>query len=165
MADPESTDFADNVVAEPEVHIRAVKTTDLEELAQLDGQVFGDLEYPRFVLHQLFDVHLDCWQVAERPNGLLVGYSFAVPTTDGAVGWLLGLGVRKEYRRQGFGRRLTLVSMDTLRSFGVGQLRLTVDPGNFGAFDLYRKLGFVAQELVRDRLGPGEHRLVMSRNL
>ena len=139
--------------------------TDLEELAQLDGAVFGSLEYPRFVLHQMFDVHADCWHVVAHPDGLLLGYSFAVPTTDGSVGWLLGLGVRAEYRRRGFGLRLTEVSMDGLRSRGTGQVRLTVDPGNFGAFELYRKLGFVAQELVRDRLGPGEHRLVMSREL
>lgn len=142
-------------------HIRSAHPADLEKIGVLDAAVFGALAYPYFVLRQLFDVHHDCWLVADNSEGLL-GYSLGVPTMDRKTGWLLGLGVREDHRRRGYGRSLTLSSLRLLRASGVGEVRLTVEPDNVPATALYRAIGFVARELHHDYLGAGEDRVIMT---
>ena len=144
-----------------DVRIRPVKEEDLAELISVDGEAFGSLAYPTFVLMQLFDVHRDCLLVAERDGGL-IGYSLAAPTLDRTESWLLALGVRKAFRGQGHGRRLLIASLATLRERGISTFHLTVDPDNAHAIRLYKSEGFVVQRLVPNRLGPGEDRLEMT---
>lgn len=144
--------------------IRSADQGDLAELASLDRSIFHDLAYPQFVLRQLFDVHRGYWLVVDHAAGLL-GYSLGVPTSDRASGWLLGLAVRTEHRRQGYGRALTLASVDLLRATSVGSVNLTVEPGNIAATALYREVGFTMSDLRYDYFGPGEHRLLMSLGL
>jgi ribosomal protein S18 acetylase RimI-like enzyme len=144
--------------------IRSADQDDVTELASLDRSVFHDLAYPQFVLRQLFDVHRGYWLVVDHPAGLL-GYSLGVPTSDRELGWLLGLAVRTEHWRQGYGRALTLASVDLLRANGVGSVRLTVEPGNAGAIALYREVGFTMSDLKFDYFGEGEHRILMSLGL
>jgi ribosomal protein S18 acetylase RimI-like enzyme len=144
-----------------EVRIRPVNEKDLTELLSVDGEAFGSLAYQPFALIQLFDVHRDCLLVAEHGDGL-VGYSLAAPTLDRTESWLLALGVRKAFRGQGLGRRLLVASLATLRTVGISTFHLTVDPDNAHAVRLYKSEGFVIQELVPNRLGPGEDRLVMT---
>ena len=145
-----------------DVTIRPARSDDLDQLRALDIVVFQQLAYPYFVLRQLFDVHRDCWLVAEHPAGV-VGYSLGVPTSDRELAWLLALAVHPEHRRRGYGRRLTLGSLAFLRSMGVAQVRLTVEPRNGSAITLYRQIGFATNGCHRDYLGPGEDRLIMAR--
>jgi ribosomal protein S18 acetylase RimI-like enzyme len=142
------------------VPIRAAETADLGELSALDRSVFGELAYPYFVLRQLFDVHREFWLVAPAA-GELVGYSLGVPSADRSTGWLLGLGVRVEHRRRGYGRALTAASLRRLRAAGVHDVRLTVEPDNQPAVALYLELGFTDHDYRRDYLGRGEDRLIM----
>jgi ribosomal protein S18 acetylase RimI-like enzyme len=145
-------------------HIRSAEQDDLVELGSLDRSIFGRLAYPGFVLRQLFDVHRDCWLVVDHPAGLL-GYSLGVPTTDRKIGWLLGLAVRTEYWRRGYGRALTVASVQLLRGTGVGRVCLTVEPGNIAAISLYHEVGFTLDERRDDYFGPGEHRDLMVMDL
>ncbi|HWC83204.1 MAG TPA: N-acetyltransferase [Pseudonocardiaceae bacterium] len=147
-----------------DVSIRVANPADLAELHALDTAVFGELAYPFFVLRQSMDVQYGCWLVAEHRSRML-GYSYGVPTMDRRTGWLLGLGVRPEFRRRGFGLRLTAESLAALRTFGVRTARLTVHPGNAVALGLYRRLHFTVEQRVRDYLGPGEDRLLMARTV
>ncbi|MEV4317138.1 N-acetyltransferase [Actinocrispum sp. NPDC049592] len=144
-----------------DVRIRAARTDDLNALVELDTAVFGRLAYQYFVLRQLFDLHREWWLVAEHPEGLR-GYSLGVPTFDRRHGWLLGLGVRREFQRRGYGRSLTVRSMRLLADAGVREVSLTVEPANHRAIGLYSELGFERERLARDYLGPGEHRLIMT---
>ncbi len=134
---------------------------DLADLLSVDGEAFGALAYQPFVLRQLFDVHRDCWLVAEHRNAL-IGYSLAAPTLDRTEGWLLALAVRNAFRGRGHGRRLLMASLATLRKEGISTFHLTVDPGNANAVRLYKCAGFTSREMVNDYLGPGEHRLLMT---
>lgn len=144
-----------------EVQIRLANEEDLADLLSVDGEAFGSLAYPPFVLRQLFDVHRDCWLVAEHRNAL-IGYSLAAPTLDRTEGWLLALAVRKTFRGQGHGRRLLAASLATLRKEGINTFRLTVDPNNADAVLLYERAGFLVEKMENDYLGPGEHRLLMT---
>jgi ribosomal-protein-alanine N-acetyltransferase len=151
-------------VIDGDVHIRPVETTDLTSLVALDAAIFQGLAYPRFVLRQLFDLHRDWWLVADHPEGLR-GYSLGVPTFDGRFAWLLGLGVRREFRGRGYGRSLTVNSLRLLETAGVHDVYLTVEPANQGAIELYREVGFKVTALSKDYFGPGNDRIVMTARL
>ena len=149
-------------VADPDVLIRKVRASDLETLAALDG-TFGALKYPDFVLRQLFDVHQDCWLVAEHAAGLL-GYALSAPCTDRSTGWLLGHVVGSDYRRRGYGRLLALSALQILRSIGARRVYLTVEPANDPAIKLYENLGFIRISSDPNYLGPGKRRILMELN-
>ncbi|MFL6145292.1 MAG: GNAT family N-acetyltransferase [Labedaea sp.] len=146
-----------------DVDIRIARSTDLLDVAALDVE-FGGLTYPYFVIRQLFDVHPNCWLVADHSDGL-VGYALGVPGLDRETGWLLGHVVSADYRRRGYGRSLALSSLRIMASAGVRQVCLTVKPSNTVAITLYRKIGFGLGDLHADYLGPGEDRMIMCVNL
>jgi ribosomal protein S18 acetylase RimI-like enzyme len=142
--------------------IRPADLADLHRVHAVDREVFGHIAYPYFVLRQMWDVYRDCWLVADQPGGLS-GYSLGVPTPDGRAGWLLALAVVPDQRNRGYGKRLTLASLCLLRSMGVREVFLTVDPCNQAAMTLYRGIGFSVVGLHRNYLGPEEDRVVMAR--
>jgi ribosomal-protein-alanine N-acetyltransferase len=147
----------DSVINGHEDQIRNARSTDLAALQALE-MASGELAYPYFVLRQLFDVHGRCWVVADHREGLL-GYALAA--LDQETGWLLSLVVAPPYRRRGYGRSLTRSAIDILRSVGASHVYLTVKPTNTIAIKLYESIGFAAQSLRENYLGPGEHRIVM----
>lgn len=151
-------------IVDEDVHIRPAEPPDLRDLKELDAAVFDTLAYPDFVLRQLFDMYRKWWFVAAHPDGLR-GYSLGVPTPDRGRAWLLGLGVRIEFQRRGYGRLLTISSLRKLADFGVRDVYLTVEPTNWRALSLYRELGFAVDRLGRDYFGPGEDRLIMIHQL
>lgn len=149
--------------ADRDVIIRAANPAELDSLRALDREVFAELAYPDFVLRQMFDVHRECWLVAEHLSGL-IGYSLGVPNTDRTSAWLLGLAVDARFRNRGHGRRLTLASLRLVRSMGVRDVYLTVEPTNEIALTLYRHIGFSMVGLHHSYFGPGEDRLIMARS-
>ena len=79
---------------------------------------------------------------------------------------MLGLGITRDERGRGHGRRLMREALRRLRADGVREVCLTVDPANLAAIVLYESLGFTADEGVRKGyFGPGADRLVMRRSL
>jgi [ribosomal protein S18]-alanine N-acetyltransferase len=152
----------DLTVVEHDISIRPARKDDLDELWALDVKVFERLAYPYFVLRQFFDLLSGCWLVAEHASGDLVGYSLAAPATDRTVGWVLGLAVAPDHRNLGYGRRLTVESVNLLRTMGLAKVCLTVEPENEYAVRLYHNIGFVDVELRRDYLGAGEDRVLMA---
>ncbi len=61
-------------------------------------------------------------------------------------GWIGGLGIVPEARRQGFGRALMEAVHEQARSRGIEEISLEVIEGNDAAFRLYENLGY---ELLR----------------
>jgi [ribosomal protein S18]-alanine N-acetyltransferase len=147
---------------DPDVVIRPIVESDLPALLALDAAVFDSLPFPEFVVRQLFDLHHECWLVAEDGRGLR-GYTLAVPASDGSCGWVLGLAVLEEHRRKGCGRLLTQAAIDLLTKAGVPVAKLTVEPDNCAAIELYEAAGFRIDDptVLVDYLGPGEDRIVM----
>jgi ribosomal-protein-alanine N-acetyltransferase len=152
---------SDQVVSgsDREVRIRLATIEDLDRLIPVDREAFGKLAYPVFVLRQLFDVHGDCWLVAEHSTGL-VGYALSAPTLD-RDSWLLALAVSAKFRGMGYGRELLRESLKILRKHQIRDLKLTVEPRNHPAISLYLREGFTKKELKKDYLGPGEDRILM----
>lgn len=143
--------------------IRPAGLDELEALADLDVEVFGKIAYPAFVLRQMFDMYREYWLVVDHPSGDgLAGYSLGAPTPNGEGAWLLGLAVAPDCRNSGFGERLTIGSLELLRSRGVPKVSLTVEPANDVAIALYRRVGFVITAVHADYFGAGEDRAIMT---
>ena len=147
------------------LRLRGVTEADLDALTLLDREVFPEEPYPYFVLRQLCDLHGDCLLVLEDGKSLH-GYVLYVTTRDGYRSWIVSLGVTRDQRGRGLGRRLMLEVLRRLRAEEVREVRLTVEPANAAAIMLYRSLGFSSDEGVRkDYFGAGEDRLIMTLGL
>ena len=81
-------------------------------------------------------------QVVAVASGLIVGWCDIVPKGPRGFAHVgaLGMGVRREWRRHGVGRRLA-------RSAGLEKVELEVFTDNEGAIHLYESLGFVREGL------------------
>ena len=58
-------------------------------------------------------------------------------------GYVAMLAVDKEYRNNGFGSKLVMLAVDTMRLKGCTEVVLETEIGNSGALTLYEGLGFV----------------------
>jgi len=74
-------------------------------------------------------------QVLERSKG-----------GGGAHGWIHMVGVRPDYRGQGFGQKLVQTGLQSLRERGVQGVELTVDEENHKAVTLYTSMGFSTKD-------------------
>ncbi|MEV6941357.1 GNAT family N-acetyltransferase [Streptomyces sp. NPDC051172] len=145
--------------------MRGVVEADLPELHRVDREAFPEEPYHYFELRQSYDIHGDRILVLDDGRSLH-GYVLFVTTSDGYVNWIKSLAVTPELRGRGLGRRLMLEVIRRLRTEGVHQVRLTVEPTNATAITLYQSLGFSFEGGVRKGyFGPGEDRLIMALGL
>ncbi|MFF5982654.1 GNAT family N-acetyltransferase [Streptomyces olindensis] len=87
--------------------------------------------------------------------------SFFARPADGS-GWILSLGVARDRRGRGLGRRLMLAALHRLGSDGAVEARLAVRADDEAALGLHTSLGFVPEgDVRRDYYGPGEDRLLL----
>ncbi|GAA4999140.1 GNAT family N-acetyltransferase [Streptomyces siamensis] len=142
------------------MQVRGASEQDLNALHQLDAELFPDFTYPYFVLRQFFDVCAKDFLVLDDGSSLC-GYVLSATAPDRRKSWVLGLGVTKNLRGQGLGRRLMGEALHSLRDHGVPEVWLSVEPANDTAIALYRSLGFVHQGSEKGYFGPGEDRLLM----
>jgi ribosomal protein S18 acetylase RimI-like enzyme len=91
-------------------------------------------------------------QVVAVANGLIVGWCDIVPKGPRGFSHVgaLGMGVRREWRRQGVGRRLLEECLALARATGLEKIELEVFTDNEGAIQLYESRGF-AREGVKSR--------------
>jgi ribosomal protein S18 acetylase RimI-like enzyme len=62
----------------------------------------------------------------------------------------LGMGVRKEYRRKGLGRRLLEAALDKARAKGLERIELEVYASNAPAVALYQRAGFTVEGMKKN---------------
>jgi [ribosomal protein S18]-alanine N-acetyltransferase len=141
------------------LRLRQAGEEDLPELHRLDREVFKEHAYPYFTLRQLFDLfRADLFVLDDGRT--FHGYVLAGTNSEGQ-GWILGLAIDQQWRGQGLGRRLMAESLRRLRAHGVRAVRLTVEPGNATAIELYASLGFRRVGRREGYFGPDADRLVM----
>lgn len=149
----------------PDPDIRSVQEKELPELHRLDNEIFEFSPYPYFVLRQHFDAHGDHLLVLDDGKALQ-GYMLAATPPATGPTWLLSLGVARDQRGRGLGRRLMVEMLSRLRSEGVREFRLAVDPENERAVRLYTSLGFTPLgDPHEDYFGPNQDRLLMALSL
>ena len=62
---------------------------------------------------------------------------------------VLGMGILKEFREQGLGRRLILATLERARQSGFERVELTVYASNQRAIRLYESVGFATEGIKR----------------
>ena len=62
---------------------------------------------------------------------------------------VLGMGILKEFRGQGLGRRLILAALERARKVSIERVELTVYVSNKRAIRLYKSVGFVREGVKR----------------
>ncbi len=147
------------------LRIRPGTEADLPEVVRLDEEAFPEGPYPYDVLRQWLDVCEDRMLVADDGT-VLHGYIAVAATPNATRTWILSLAVSPSRRGRGVGRQLMLEVLRHLRTDGVREVRLTVEPSNTTAIVLYRSLDFVPVGGARKNyLGPGKDRLVLALSL
>ena len=113
-----------------------------------ERKYLAQLEAPSLERAQAFvsaNVKADHPQFIAEVGGELVGWCDILPgdpaSTAPHVG-RLGMGVLKEHRHQGIGRRLIESTIKKAKSSGLEKIELTVHASNEPAIGLYRSIGF-----------------------
>lgn len=75
-------------------------------------------------------------------GGEAVAYGMLRGWDEGYVVPSLGIGVRSDMVRRGYGRAMMLALHDAARTRGAARVRLRVHPANVAAVSLYRSLGY-----------------------
>jgi GNAT superfamily N-acetyltransferase len=101
--------------------------------------------------------------LARSTAGEDVGYLLGVVTAD-RLAHLHLLAVRDDHRRTGLGRRLVQAFDELARATGARVVQAVTWPEDTAAISLHTAL-VAAAHLARDRAGPGEDRLVLTRSL
>jgi GNAT superfamily N-acetyltransferase len=101
--------------------------------------------------------------LARSAGGEDVGYALGVVTAD-RLAYLHLLAVRDDRRRTGLGRRLVAWFDDLARDTGARVVQAIARPEDAAAVAFHTALGAGAH-LARDRAGPGEDRIVLTRPL
>ncbi|MCL4506504.1 MAG: GNAT family N-acetyltransferase [Chloroflexi bacterium] len=99
------------------------------------------------------NTNLEVW-VAESEGHTVTGFcalSFAKTLTDMRA-WLDALVVEPDYRRRGLGRTLFELALRRSRARGAAQLLVDSSRGSPSALDLYRAVGFDAEEIERIKI-------------
>jgi ribosomal-protein-alanine N-acetyltransferase len=138
---------------------RAAKLEDLADIAELDGEEFGDLCVPHRMLRPLFDLHGSDWVVADI-GGKVCGYALVCVSAQ-RRGWLMGLAVAKQYRGCGFGRELLERAVTSCRTALADSIYLTVKPTEQSVVKLYEDTGFRRVSREQQYFGEGEPRDVL----
>lgn len=139
--------------------IRKVRLDDLPSIDKVNESAYGHPGNP-YCLRQYFDLFHESYLVAES-DGSVVGFCIGGIKPHSADGWILDLAVLTEKQGRGIGRKLLEETCEILRSLGVRNLYLTVDPSNIRTLGLYERFNFVAQGEEKSYFGDNRDRLIM----
>ncbi|WP_433200463.1 GNAT family N-acetyltransferase [Nocardia sp. CA-107356] len=149
----------DNSKGAGEPVFRTATLADLDDIAALEREHFGDLCYPYVMLRQLFDLHGSEWVVAEI-GGRVRGYALVGVGTR-RRGWVMGLAVAPRYRNRGVGRALLDRAVTSCRTAQADSVYITVRPTDQRVVDLYKNAGFRWAGHEQRYFGAGEPRDVL----
>ena len=145
------------------MQIRSPYASELGDLAQLDGSIYGAQAYSVMTLRQFLDLAGPLLAVGVDESGI-VGYSVVLPSFVRGQAWFMALGVRVDRRRAGIGRVLAARALETAAKHDLDVIRLTVAPTNVAAIALYQGLGFVNESVVEEYF-EAEDRVILRKTL
>lgn len=138
---------------------RIATLSDLDQVASIETERFGEHAYPYFVLRQLFDLHGTNWLVAEA-DGRVFGYAL-VARAPRRCAWLLSLAVSIDSCGRGHGTTLLERALQLCDDLRMRAVRITVRPTNEAAYRIYNRAGFTRTHHEERYFGEGEPRDVL----
>jgi ribosomal protein S18 acetylase RimI-like enzyme len=137
--------------------VRRYRHTDADAVVNLLKQLVfleGKPSKPRIIKRFLRKISRSGIILVAEVDGKIVGAGggYVIGSIENVEGERYGfiefLVVDEGYRGMGIGRRLLTILVDKLRSKGVSEIYLEVDPRNEAALSLYRSLGFTVSYLT-----------------
>jgi ribosomal protein S18 acetylase RimI-like enzyme len=126
---------------------RAVSDVDFRDFTSTFNRAYSDYYVPISMTISSFralmardDLDMDVSVAAVDDAGKIVGTGLL--GIRGKQGWIGGMGVVPEHRRQGIGRQMMEYLIQQAREHGLEEVKLEVIEENVGAHKLYRDLGF-----------------------
>ncbi|MGM7317580.1 GNAT family N-acetyltransferase [Idiomarina sp. ST10R2A5] len=145
---------------ENEFSIAKTVYDDIARMAFLEKQLYSNQAYPPLFFYQALQQWRDTF-LSLKVDNKVAGYSLMVPLADNALA-LMSLLIGKSFQGQGLGKELLQQSILLAQSLHYKRLELSVSPENKSAVCLYERFGFQTTDSIKDYLGPGEDRILMS---
>ena len=137
------------------IKIREIREEDLETVHKIERNSFR-YPYPYSYLHFLFTLSRKLFLVAEiYPLQKIVGYIVGVIQYKN-VGHIYSIAVDERYRGRGIGKKLIKKLLEKFIEKKCKTIRLEVRPSNIAAQNLYDKIGFRKNYLVKKYYPDGE---------
>ena len=150
------------------IFIRSYNQKDLSSIYEIERNCFSESErYTEQHLEMLGEFkHYSFLVALENVGHTIVGYCIGVikSTREGKMGHIVSVAVHPNYRRRGIGRGLVKELMRQLKDAGATQFRLEVKMTNKSGREMYRKLGFNYEYILRNYYGEGKDAVVMKMN-
>ncbi len=118
--------------------IRPMQQDDVEGVMEIENTVC-EFPWTDSIFSDCIKVGYGCWVLSE--NNRVLGYGLL--SISAAEGHILNLCIRPSHQRLGLGRRMMEHLIKQGIYLGAESIFLEVRVSNQGAFDLYRKLGFI----------------------
>jgi len=112
---------------------------DLDEVLEIERQSYPT-PWSRNAFHSELTANLYAHYFTARIDGMLVGYFGMWVFFDEAH--ITNIAVNPKFRRQGIGEQMLRFAFRKARELGATKMTLEVRLSNYGAQNLYRKLGF-----------------------
>lgn len=138
--------------------VREVRYKDIPAIYEIERLCFKD-PYELPLLEMYYAISRSLFLVAEK-EGRVVGYAIGLAKKWGE-GHVISIAVHPEWRRRGVGKRLMLQLLEKMRRMGVRWVRLEVRVSNEAAINLYRRLGFSIEGVLKGYYRDGEDAYLM----
>jgi len=143
-----------------DVRPREATEVDLKALEGLETRCFGEHGFDRATLFMLLTVQ-DFRTIVVETGDEIIGYA-SVFVGRGTSAWrLVSVAVDPKWRERGVGTLLIRRVIDLMRVEGQSELLLEVRVTNVPAINLYLKLGFEIEGVIKGYYGDGEDALSM----
>lgn len=121
----------------PQLHYRRMRTSDLQEVAQLERSLYV-FPWSLGNFRDSVTAGYDCWTVTH--GEAVIGYAVLMIAVDEAH--LLNFAISSDWHNQGIGRGFLCHMIEVARLAGCQIVYLEVRPSNLPARHLYKTLGF-----------------------
>lgn len=115
---------------------KLAKTSDVQELAQLEKDVFPDAWSESAILRETENKKI----IVSRENNKIIGYCIFM--LGGDQGEILRIAVKEDARKKGVGKWLLKKAFKRMKDEGAAEVFLEVRSKNTAAISLYKKMGF-----------------------
>lgn len=141
--------------------IRPIEPDDVSHIIDIENESFSN-PYPTSVITFLYEKYRDSFLVADQ-GGTILGYIAGI--TSWREGHIVSLAVLPTWRGKGIASQLVEELYNIFRGRGKKRVKLEVRVSNTPAIELYEKLGFEKQKIVKNYYENGEDAVMMKKRL
>ncbi|MBN1800376.1 MAG: GNAT family N-acetyltransferase [Candidatus Lokiarchaeota archaeon] len=166
--DKETQSRSNDIMEKSTYTIRPCCLEDLEGVINVNEKELPE-DYPYFFYKSILDSFPESFLVAINEDGHIIGYIMwrveRLPALNSLnlirKGHLVSIAVSKDYRRKGIAWELLVKSMPEIRRRKISEYVLEVRVSNYGAINLYKRLGYKIDSIKKKYYRDGENAYFM----